>query len=130
MRYWLGTVQGECVSKANSRIAVPRTSREGRRFVAFIKSEKAQDFVKAVARQTPILSPLLQGDLRFTAKLFYASRRPDLDPSALLDALQGRIFLNDRQVVQMWLTKGLDPINPRCVVKIEEVSDLFQTAAE
>lgn len=115
-RSWFGVIYGEPASKANGR----RLVRFGNR-PASIKSKKALDFVAAVQRQTPLLVPLMTGPLRITATIYYASRRPDLDESALLDALQGRIYANDRAVVTKTVTKAIDRTNPRTEITVEEI---------
>ena len=37
---------------------------------------------------------MLEGDLSFHADIYYPSRRQDLDPSILLDALQGLVAVD------------------------------------
>ncbi len=105
---------GECASKANSR----RIVKFGQR-LASIKSQKALSFAASVARQVAVMPVLLEGDLSFTATIYYATRRPDLDESALLDALQGRVYLNDRQIKAKHIYHALDRQNPRAEVHIE-----------
>jgi Holliday junction resolvase RusA-like endonuclease len=107
-----------------------RRSRAGKNFVAFIKSEKAQAFVKSVDRQTPTITPLLGGRLRITVKVFYATERPDLDISLLMDCLQMKIYRNDRQIREQHVYHDIDKADPRVVVKVEEIAELFQTAGE
>jgi Holliday junction resolvase RusA-like endonuclease len=109
-------LQGEPASKANSRRLV--TIRGQARL---IKSQKALDYVAAVKRTYPPLSPLLEGDLRMTADVYYASRRPDLDVSLILDALEGIAYRNDRQVREMHLYHHLDRENPRAEITLEEM---------
>ena len=113
---WRGTIFGQPYSKANSRKLVTIKGRP-----AFIKSDKARGYAADVARQVRPLAPLLEGDLKFTATLFYASRRPDLDPSVLLDALQGRVFKNDRQIRVIHVTHAIDKRNPRAEIVIEPI---------
>lgn len=110
---------GELASKANSRKLVTVRGRP-----MFIKSQKARDFEKLVAQQAPVLSPMLGGKLRLTARIFYASERPDLDESLLMDCLQGRIYGNDRQVREKHIFHAIDRENPRCVIKVEEITEL------
>ena len=109
-------LHGEPASKANSRRLV--TIRGQARL---IKSQKALDYVAAVKRTYPPLSPLLEGDLRMTADVYYASRRPDLDVSLILDALQDIAYKNDRQVREMHLYHHLDRENPRAEITLEEM---------
>ena len=109
-------LHGEPASKANSRRLV--TIRGQARL---IKSQKALDYVAAVKRTYPPLVPLLEGDLRMTADVYYASRRPDLDVSLILDALQDIAYKNDRQVREMHLYHHLDRENPRAEITLEEM---------
>lgn len=106
------TICGEPASKANSRRWTGRL---------FIKSEKALKYSKTFAEQCPVLDPLLEGDLRATITIYYASRRPDLDPSLILDLMQGRVYTNDRQIREMHLYWGLDKENPRAEIMVEVI---------
>lgn len=115
---WRGIIFGEPASKANSRQLVTINGRP-----AVIKSKKARSYADDVARQILPLRPLLTGQLRFTATIYYASNRPDLDPSVILDALQGRVYANDRQVREMHLFHALDKRNPRAEIAIERIGD-------
>ena len=112
------TIIGEPASKANSRRLVTFGGR-----ARFIKSQKALDYVKALREQVRPMQPLLTGDIRMTAHIYYASRRPDLDVSLILDALQGIAYQNDRQVKEQHLHHHLDRDNPRAVISLEEMND-------
>lgn len=109
-------IEGQPCSKSNSRRLVthPRTGR-----AMFIKSKEALAYAKAAEPQIPKLLALMLGPVRVSIKIFYASERPDLDPSLILDAMQGRIYANDRQVREMHLYHAVDRRNPRAVVEIE-----------
>lgn len=107
------TVLGEPASKANSRQLVRLNGRP-----AFIKSRKARDYVDAFKLQCPKMSVLMQGDLSVSIKIYYTSRRPDLDESVILDAMQGLIYENDRQVKEKHVYHGLDKDNPRSEIKV------------
>ena len=52
--------------------------------------------------------------------IYYASRRPDLDESLVLDLLQGVTYLNDRQVKEKHIYWGLDKENPRCEISVRK----------
>ena len=117
------TIIGEPASKANSRRLVIN-KKTGKPMS--IKSEKALAYVKAVQKQVPILAPLLDGPLVAHISIYYASRRPDLDESLILDALQGRIYHNDRQIEIKHVSKGIDKKNPRAYVEIREFGALAQ----
>lgn len=108
------TVLGEPASKSNSRRLVRFGSRP-----AFIKSDKARNYVAAFQRQCPRLSSLMEDDVRVTITIYYASRRPDLDESVLLDAMQGYVIKNDRQIKERHVYWGLDKANPRAVIQVE-----------
>lgn len=112
------TIKGEPASKANQRRSVINNGR-----MMFIKSKKALDYSKSFLKQCPTLDDLLEQDLCVEMKIFYASRRPDLDESLILDLLQGRIYKNDRQVKQKIITWGLDKENPRTYIKITNIKD-------
>ena len=106
------TIFGEPASKANSR-------RWTGKF--FIKSEKALNYGKAFKQQCPVLDPLMDGDLKVTIKIWYASRRPDLDPSLILALMQHCIYVNDRQIKEQHLYWGLDKKNPRSDIMVEKL---------
>jgi Holliday junction resolvase RusA-like endonuclease len=112
------TIYGEPASKANSRRLVTIGGR-----ARFIKSQKALDYVASLREQVRPIKPLMTGDLRMTAHIYYASRRPDLDVSLILDALQGISYENDRQIKEQHLHHHLDRENPRAVIILEEMTD-------
>lgn len=118
--FWEATILGEPASKANSRKFVNFGGKP-----RFIKSDKALSYSKDFLLQCPTLDPLLEGDLFFGAKIYYASRRPDLDESLILDLLQERVYLNDRQVKCKFVMWGLDKENPRVELFVCPLS-LFQ----
>jgi hypothetical protein len=66
----------------------------------------------------------MTGDLRITMTIFYASRRPDLDESLILDLMQDRVYVNDRQVKERHIYWGLDPDNPRAEIIIEKIPEV------
>lgn len=107
---------GEPASKSNSR----RLVRYGG-VSRLIKSEKALNYSDVFKQQCRPLATLMTGDLRITLHIFYASRRPDLDESLILDLMQGLIYENDRQVKERHAYWGLDPENPRTEILIERI---------
>ena len=110
---------GEPASKANSR----RVVRYGG-MSRLIKSAKALSYSDAFKQQCGKLPTLMTGDLRVTLHIYYASRRPDLDESLILDLMQGLIYENDRQVKERHCYWGLDPDNPRAEIIIERIPDV------
>lgn len=105
---------GEPASKANSRrvVRIGNVSR-------LIKSSKALNYSEVFKQQCRPLASLMTGDLRVTMRIFYASRRPDLDESLILDLMQGLIYENDRQVKEKHVYWGLDPERPRTELMVE-----------
>jgi Holliday junction resolvase RusA-like endonuclease len=106
------TVYGEPASKANSRRWTGKY---------FIKSKKALDYSKTFAEQCPVLDPLIEGDVMITMHIWYASRRPDLDESLILDLMQGRIYENDRAVKIRHTYWHLDKEEPRAEIEVEQI---------
>jgi Holliday junction resolvase RusA-like endonuclease len=109
-------ILGEPASKANSRRIVNIRGR-----MVPIKSQKALDYVTSLRSQAAAqMSTMIEGDLRVEMMIHYASRRPDLDESVILDALQGIAYANDRQVKQRMTYWGLDKDMPRAVIRITQ----------
>jgi hypothetical protein len=110
---------GEPASKANSRRVV-----RYRGVSRLIKSKKALTYSDVFLQQCPVLPKLMEGDLRVTMHIYYASRRPDLDESLILDLMQGCVYLNDRQVKERHIYWHLDPENPRSEILIEPIPEV------
>ena len=111
------TVLGEPASKANSRRIVKFGN-----LSRMIKSQKALDYSSAFKRQVKT-SRLLAGDIVVEMTIWYASRRPDLDESLILDLLQGVAYTNDRQVKEKHIYWGLDKENPRAEIMVWQKKD-------
>lgn len=109
-------ILGQPYSKANSR----RLVRFGNR-PAFIKSKEAVQYQKDFQTQCRKLSDLMTGDVAVSIKIYYGSRRPDLDESVILDCMQGLIYVNDRQVKEKHIYWGLDKDNPRSEITVTEL---------
>ena len=110
-------IYGEPASKSNSRRLVSIRGRP-----AVIKSSKALAYAKMFKQQC-VRKKLLEGDVAVHMTIYYASRRPDLDESLILDLLQDVAYTNDRQVREKHIYWGLDKINPRCEIKVEKIKD-------
>lgn len=110
---------GEPASKANSRRVVKFGSMS-----RLIKSQKALNYSDVFKQQCRPLAKLMTGDLRVTLHIYYASRRPDLDESLILDLMQGLVYENDRQVKERHAYWGLDPENPRAEILIEKIKEV------
>jgi len=83
----------------------------------FIKSQKALDYAGMFKLQAPEAVPF-ECDVKVEMTIYYASRRPDLDESLILDLLQGVTYLNDRQVKEKHIRWGLDKDLPRCEILV------------
>lgn len=135
-------IKGEPASKANSREIVARKYRDAQGKVKTrpmsIKSEKAREYERAAMLQIPAEARTeLTGPVRVIIKIFYATERPDLDESVILDALQSRyktvkrkgrevreclrrgVYVNDRQVRQKFVFHGIDAREPRAEITVE-----------
>ena len=110
------TIKGEPASKANSRRLVSIGGKP-----RFIKSKKALLYKRAVDAQCPVLEDLLEGDLAIAMKIYYCTRRPDLDESLILDLLQDKIYKNDRSIKMKYVLHGLDKENTRTVLTVGPV---------
>jgi len=56
-------------------------------------------------------------------KIYYKSRRPDLDESLILDLLQGKAYKNDRAVKIKYIEWGLDREVPRTYIVLGPVDN-------
>ena len=115
MQTLLLNILGEPCSKANSRRIVKFCNK-----IASIKSSKALAYDDAFKRQCNVpASQKFTDDVVVTIRIWYASRRPDLDESLILDLLQDVAYDNDRQVKEKhiyWM--GVDKQNPRCEIEV------------
>ena len=137
------TILGEPASKANSRELVTFGRGEDAR-PAIIKSKKAREYERAAMLQIPVSARvMLVGPVRVTLRIFYASERPDLDESVVLDVLQAKyrrdrgdrilvragVYGNDRQVREKHVYHGIDRANPRTEVEVEPMTAQQQELA-
>ena len=83
-----------------------------------IKSAKALSYADYFNEQVRPIPVLLEGELRVDMWVHYASQRPDLDESLILDLLQGKAYLNDRQVRERHVYHYIDKQNPRTSILI------------
>jgi Holliday junction resolvase RusA-like endonuclease len=139
------TILGEPASKANSRQIVKRGDK-----LASVKSEKALSYESDALRQIPPAArQRLQGELAITMRIFYATERPDLDESLILDILQDRwvypklpngkkgprilgqagVYCNDRQVREKHVYHAIDRKNPRTEIVVQPLQGELLAAA-
>lgn len=127
------TILGEPASKANSRELVSFGRGDAKR-PAIIKSKKARNYERDAAMQIPSHARVMfTGPVRVTLRIYYATERPDLDESVVLDVLQARfekktrkllqlgVYVNDRQVREKHIYWGKSPSNPRTEVMVEPI---------
>lgn len=116
---WTAVIEGEPASKANSRRLVPRKTRGGRTVIASIKSAKALSFSERAVQVLALRRPKepFGCDLVMECRIWYASRRPDLDASLVEDSLQrAGVIRNDRLLREKHLYWELDRKRPRVLV--------------
>ena len=108
-------ILGEPASKANSRrvVKIGNVSR-------LIKSKNALSYSDMFKQQATPLQVLMTGDLTVIMRIYYSTRRPDLDESLILDLLQGVVYTNDRQVKEKHIYWDLDRENPRAEIIVEK----------
>jgi Holliday junction resolvase RusA-like endonuclease len=140
------TIRGEAASKANSRELATIGPKDKRRTI-LRKSEKAIGFETSAILQIPASARrMFAGLVAVELRVFYASMRPDLDESIVLDVLQARfspiakgqprrlarrgVYINDRQVWHKRVTRGLDTKNPRIEVAVWPISPEIATTLE
>jgi Holliday junction resolvase RusA-like endonuclease len=129
------TILGEPASKANQRQLVSFPDGKGGKRPALIKSKKARNYEGDALKQIPPRCRVqLSGPVRVTMHVYYASERPDLDESVILDVLQDRyarnelsqrvivqkgVYCNDRQVREKHVYHHIDRANPRAEIEVE-----------
>lgn len=111
------TVDGEPTSKANNRRLVTINGKP-----RFIKSKRGIELAKQWEKECPVLKEPIKDDIVAYIKLFYTTRRPDLDESLILDLLQGKLIVNDRQVRERHTFWGLDKSRPRSVILLRPMA--------
>jgi hypothetical protein len=138
---WSGTIRGQPCSKGNSYHIVTLGKPP---HPAIVKSKEALAYVRSALLQIPRGARMrLTGPVRVTIRVFYATERPDLDVSLILDCLQDQwsrtkprnpivpsqrvlvqpgVFCNDRQVRELHLYHGVDRVNPRSEILVEALT--------
>lgn len=112
------TILGEPASKANSRRLVYMGGKP-----RFIKSKKALLYSRDFDLQCPVRKNLFEEDLSIAIKIYYRTRRPDLDESLILDLLEGKVFKNDRSIKSKHVEHGLDKEHSRSVIVVSSLGN-------
>lgn len=111
---WAGTIHGEPASKANSRELVTIGGRP-----RFIKSKKARDYARDALKQIRRPADPIVGEVTAEISVWYATQRPDLDESIILDVLQeAGVYVNDRQVRERHVYHYIDKARPRATIRL------------
>jgi Holliday junction resolvase RusA-like endonuclease len=79
------------------------------------------NYSKDFVLQCPTYDTLYEEDLAIALKIYYKSKRPDLDESLILDLLQGKVYKNDRSIKLKYVEWGLDRQFPRILVVLGPV---------
>lgn len=126
------TLLGEPASKSNSRKIVKIAGRP-----ASIKSDKARGFEASALKQIPPACRVqFASQVAVSMRIYYASERPDLDESLILDILQDRfvrvnglrvlvqkgVYKNDRLVREKHIYHGIDKLNPRVEIDVYPIT--------
>ncbi len=106
-------IEGEPASKSNARQLVLIKGR-----MVPIKSKKALAYKKLFKQQCPTRKEVFTEDLIVCMKIFYKTRRPDLDESLILDLMEGSIYKNDRSIKLKYIEHGLDKESPRTLIVV------------
>lgn len=127
------TILGEPASKANSR----KVATFGNLPPMLIKSDKARAYEKSALLQIPPMARVrMAGPVKVSMLIYYASERPDLDESLILDILQDRykgkgedrvlvqagVYQNDRQVREKHIRHAIDRKNPRTEIVVQSIA--------
>lgn len=106
-------ILGEPAAKSNQR----RLVKVGGQY-RIIKSAKALRYVRDFKAQCIKLDPLVEDDVSVWVDVWYATRRPDLSIELILDALQGLVIKNDRQVKEFHARHHLSKEKPRAHIVV------------
>lgn len=126
--HWRGgpvklTIIGQPVSMKNDYV-IAYSEKNDRYFLAPGKKVKA--YRRDFERQARAISPLMRCEVSVTMRVFYASKRPDLNEDQILDLLQNKVYVNDRQVWEKHVYKAIDKLNPRAEIIVAPIEgELF-----
>lgn len=99
-----------------------RYYRKFRNMIVLSAEAKAYKAEVALICQQAGVTPL-EGEVLFVAHVYRARKSGDLDSylKGLWDSLQGYAYLNDKQIVDLRLTRHDDKHNPRVEIEITEL---------
>jgi len=113
-------VYGQLPSMKNSRIITVRNGKP-----CTFKSAKAQEYAKNFAKQiTGNLKYKIDVPVELEARIYYSSKRPDLDESLLMDCMEANeIITNDRLIWKKKIEKFFSKNDPRCIFSVRPLSE-------
>lgn len=81
------------------------------------KTQEAKDYEEEVALRLRLLKPTDQ-PVSLTVDCYFGRSNNDIDSrlKVLLDVLQGIVYINDRQIVELIVRKHVDKLSPRVSV--------------
>jgi len=123
------TIKGQPASMKNGRqIGWKRSKKQPWKTVPYLrKSDKALSYEQSIKRQIPILRRRINGPCKIWVRVYYQTQKPDLDCELIFDALQDRVYENDRQLREKHLYHAIDKKNPRAEIVIQPLEpELFQ----
>jgi Holliday junction resolvase RusA-like endonuclease len=111
------TITGNCPSKSNCYKVIRLGSK-----CSLGKQAKLKSYENSFKLQLLNYKyEMIEGNFSFKIKVYYDSRRPDLDNAlkVVLDCLQkGGAIKNDNKAMEILATKHLDKLNPRVEFQI------------
>lgn len=120
-------IAGKIPAKSSNR-QVYLNKKTGKRFYASSDAYQdfEDDFLWQVKSKKCVQLPVnKKGRLSVTLIVYDTSRRQDIDsfPKSLLDCLQkAQAIVNDNKVDELIVLRAVDKENPRCFIKVEELS--------
>jgi len=124
LKVWKQTILGQPYSMKNRRQLFvgkdgkPRTHKS-KEALAYAETFNLQMQFYKLPRDELILGPV-----RVTIRIWYKSRKPDLDEALILDLLQGCVYKNDNKIVEKHIVKmPPDKANPRAEITVEELRE-------
>ena len=97
---------------------------ETKKLDAFLRGQSAIEKAKEmIVHNIFQRKEIFDTDLVIAMKIYYKTRRPDLDESLILDLLQGKVLKNDRSIKTKYVEHGLDKNDPRTVLVISTLDN-------
>ncbi len=104
-------------------LSVNATYKRGKN--SFYKSREAKETQEAMAweARSQYRGKPLECKILVDVAFFWKNMRKDIDGplKSVLDAMQGIVYVNDNQIVDLHVLKGKDSINPRMEMLVSEV---------